>query len=165
MAAESLQQLRDIHLPPPPGWWPPAPGWWLVGLLAAAACAWLIWRVRMMVRRRRPLRQARRLHAQMFQRLQDGEISGRDYVHQCNELLKRVLIHGLGEDAARRVSGAAWLDLLDAHMGETAFSEGPGAVLGNARFRPEVQVDASAVHARVESLLARLTRQATRVRG
>ncbi|RLB67278.1 MAG: DUF4381 domain-containing protein, partial [Deltaproteobacteria bacterium] len=25
-----LAALKDIHLPPAPGWWPPAPGWWFV---------------------------------------------------------------------------------------------------------------------------------------
>ena len=39
----SLDQLRDLHLPPPPGFWPPAPGWWVLGalvLLLAAAGLW-----------------------------------------------------------------------------------------------------------------------------
>ncbi len=41
----TLDQLRDMHLPPPPGWWPPAPGWWLTGgllllLVALGVAAW-----------------------------------------------------------------------------------------------------------------------------
>jgi hypothetical protein len=28
-----LEQLRDLHTPPPPGFWPPAPGWWLIAVL------------------------------------------------------------------------------------------------------------------------------------
>src|SRR5690606_15972259 len=44
-AAMTLDQLRDMHLPPPPGWWPPAPGWWLTGgllllLVALGVAAW-----------------------------------------------------------------------------------------------------------------------------
>ena len=33
---DPLDQLRDLHLPPAPGWWPPAPGWWLLALLTIA---------------------------------------------------------------------------------------------------------------------------------
>lgn len=32
-----LDQLRDMHTPPPPGWWPPAPGWWILAALLLAA--------------------------------------------------------------------------------------------------------------------------------
>ncbi len=35
---DPLAQLRDVHLPPDPGWWPPAIGWWL----AALACLMVI---------------------------------------------------------------------------------------------------------------------------
>lgn len=29
--------LRDIHLPPAPGWWPPAPGWWVLAAMLVLA--------------------------------------------------------------------------------------------------------------------------------
>lgn len=43
-----LDQLKDLHLPPPPGWWPPAPGWWLVALLIVSlvVAGALVWRKR-----------------------------------------------------------------------------------------------------------------------
>jgi len=51
---EALSGLKDIHLPPPVGWWPPAPGWWLLAALGLLVLysAWRIWRKR---RRRRAL--------------------------------------------------------------------------------------------------------------
>lgn len=156
-AADPLQKLRDIHVPDPPGWWPPAPGWWLLALLAAAALVWLILRLRAAERRRRPIRRARRLYADLYQRYQSGEISGREYLHACNELIKRVLIHGLGERDARRATGRAWLELLDRHVDEPAFTLGPGRLLGNVRFNPRLAVDVAALHPLIERLLARLT--------
>ncbi len=137
MAAEQLQQLRDIHVPAAPPWWPPAPGWWLAALILTAAAAWLAWRAYSGYRRRRPLRQAQRLYASLYQRYRQGEMSRRAYLHETNELIKRVLIHGLGEHRARRASGETWLALLDAHLGTAEFSSGPGRALGNRRFRPE----------------------------
>ncbi len=41
-----LEQLRDMHTPPAPGWWPPAPGWWvLTALLIVVLVAGLCWAV------------------------------------------------------------------------------------------------------------------------
>jgi hypothetical protein len=36
--------LRDIHLPPPAGWWPLAPGWWILIGIALLLLTWLAWR-------------------------------------------------------------------------------------------------------------------------
>ena len=33
----SLENLRDIAVPPPVPWWPPAPGWWVVMAVLAIA--------------------------------------------------------------------------------------------------------------------------------
>ena len=156
MAADPLQQLRDIHVPEAPGWWPPAPGWWLLALLVAAACAWLIWRARQAQLRRRPIVAARQLYADVYRRFQRGELGAREYLDQSNELVKRVLIHGLGEREARRASGQAWLELLDRHLAEPAFTRGAGRLLGDARFQPRLEADAAAVHPLLERLLGRL---------
>lgn len=158
MAADPLRQLRDIHVPDPPGIWPPAPGWWLVALLVVVAAVWLIRRQREAARRRRPIERARRLYDDVYRRYRAGEISGREYLDQTNELLKRALIHGVGEQEARRATGEAWLELLDRHLdGDTAFTRGPGRALGNARFRPRLAADVTALHPLLERLLGGLS--------
>lgn len=150
MAAAGLEQLRDIHLPAQPALWPPAPGWWLLALLGLAALAWLAWRLRARRRRLLPVRHAGRLYAKLHARWRAGALSRHEYLDACNELLKRVLIHGLGRDQARRASGQRWLELLDRELGGAAgaFAHGPGQVLGDARFRPgdEVEMDPDAFH-------------------
>jgi ABC-type transport system involved in cytochrome c biogenesis permease subunit len=154
MQPDLLQQLKNIHEPAAPGWWPPAPGWWIVASLVLvllallARTAWLAWQ------RRRPIRRARSLHAVLARRRQAGELAARDYADACNELLKRLFIHGLGIDAARRVSDERWLALLDAALGESAFTEGPGRALGEARFAPAPAIDAAALETLVTRLLA-----------
>jgi len=156
MASDELQKLRDIHLPDVPGWWPPAPGWWLLAVLLLAAVVWLGWQARRRYRRRLPLQHGRRLYAHIHARYRAGELSGPAYLNASNELLKRVLIHGLGNDAARRASGEPWLRLLDGYLGEPAFTRGPGRALGDDRFRPDGAADPDAVHPLVERLLAQL---------
>jgi hypothetical protein len=164
VASDLLQQLRDIHLPDPPGLWPPAPGWWLVALLLLGLLGWLILQGVAAERGRRPIRRARRLYDDVYRRHQSGELSLRDYLHQSNELIKRLLIHGLHEDAARRATGDTWLELLDRHMSEPVFSRGPGSALGDGRFRPDVEADASGVHEAIRELLERV-RPAARPRA
>jgi hypothetical protein len=156
MAAEVLQQLRDIHLPEAPGVWPPAPGWWLLALLLLGALVWLTVRLVTAERKRRPIHRARHLYDELYRRHLSGEVSARDYLHQSNELIKRLLIHGLGDDSARRAHGPEWLALLDRHADEPAFTSGAGSALGDARFRPDVDADTAAVHEVVSRLLTRI---------
>jgi hypothetical protein len=156
MAADLLQQLRDIHLPDPPAAWPPAPGWWILALVLLAGLAWLAVRAFAAERRRRPIRRARHLYADLYRRHQNGELSTREYLNASNELLKRLFIHGMGEPAARRANGRAWLELLDRHTDGSPFTDGPGAALGDERFRPVVETDARAVHQAISELLTRI---------
>jgi hypothetical protein len=155
MTPDRLQQLRDIHVPDPPGLWPPAPGWWLLGVIVVAAAAYAAWRLGREMRRRQPIRHARALYAQIHQRHCQGELSAEAYLNGANELLKRLLIHAFGDHSARRASGDDWLRLLDRYAGEAAFSQGAGRVLGDDRFRPHTEVDVDALHRRIDALLAR----------
>lgn len=157
MAADLLQQLRDIHVPAPPDPWPPAPGWWL---LAALAIALLVWSLRALGRARaarRPIREARRLHTALAARLRAGTIDARAYTDGCNEILKRLFVHGLGRTAAGPLADERWLALLDRALGEPAFTGGAGQALGAARFTRHPEIDAAALVPLVERLLMRIT--------
>ena len=138
MNAELLQQLRDVHAPVEPGLWPPAPGWWLLLVVALALLAlvgrWLHrWR-----RRRAPLQRCRKLHEALLVQLHTGVLDKAAYLHACNDLLRRLAVHGYGLQAAKGTTGRAWLELLDSLFGGTEFTDGPGQILGYGRFAASV---------------------------
>ena len=152
MPTDLLQQLRDLHLPADPIWWPPAPGWWLLAILLLVA---IVYGYRSLVRtiaRRRPIRQARLLYEKLYSDYQKGLLDGPTYLHQANELLKRLFIYGLHEDRARKANDASWLEFLDQQSGSRAFTEGPGAQLGNQRFRVHADADPQILHPILEQL-------------
>ncbi|MCB1686274.1 MAG: DUF4381 domain-containing protein [Pseudomonadales bacterium] len=146
MESDLLQQLRDIHLPVAPGWWPPAPGWWLLALLTVVAMVLLLRWILRRVQRQRPVQHARRLYQQLYADYRAGLISPPDYLHQSNELLKRLMIFALGEHQARKANDDQWLALLDKQLGADGFTRGPGKLLGNQRFRADPQADIEALH-------------------
>jgi len=155
MQPDLLAQLKDVHLPLAPGWWPPAPGWWLLALLLLVLLVLLVRRVQRAYRRRRPFVQARRLYAQLHTAYQQGQLSPEQYLHQSNELLKRLLIFGAGDNAARSANDEDWLELLDQFSDSKAFTRGPGRQLGNQRFAAHPQSDIDALHPLLERFFNR----------
>ncbi|MBN6152315.1 DUF4381 domain-containing protein [Xanthomonas sp. AmX2] len=126
MTPEQLP-LRDVHLPPAPGWWPPAPGWWLLAafVLALLGAALGVWAWRRMRRRR---------WRQRFDRaLAGGDAPAQ--VAAMSELLRRAARRG-APDAAT-LQGEAWLQFLDGGKGH-AFSEGHGRLLLDGGYRREL---------------------------
>lgn len=162
MQPDLLQQLRDIHLPADPAWWPPAPGWWLLAGLALAAAWYLVGLLRARQARRRPLKEARALYHRLHEEFVSGRLTAVSYLHESNELLKRLVIFGLGDQRARRASDAAWLEILDHWAGSNEFTEGPGMVLGNQRFRPHPEADVDSLHPLLERFLQRQLQWQTR---
>jgi len=120
--------LRDIHVPPAPGWWPPAPGWWLLGLgVLALALAWGWWRVR--VRRRR-----RRLEA-LFDTALAAASSPAGQVAAISELLRRA---ARDRDATTAtLAGDDWIRFLQA-QGGAGLDSTSLALLRDGGYRREV---------------------------
>ena len=117
-----LQNLRDIHLPTPVGWWPPAPGWWLLGALilcgAIALALWLTRRARRRRYRKLALRQLETLYLGWQQQRDDIA-----FAEATNRLLKRTALAAFPAIDVAALSGADWLEFLDRHLRKPRFTE------------------------------------------
>ncbi len=154
-----LEQLRDIHLPPAPGWWPPAPGWWLLAAACLGVLLWALSRTWLRWRALRPAREATRLFRQARLALAAETVTAESWLHQVNDLLKRLAVHGLGDTHIATAWDADWLRYLDARYGQPAFSRGIGRCLGEARFHPDPNLDPALVDHLISRFLARERRR------
>jgi hypothetical protein len=149
-------ELRDIHLPPAPGWWPPAPGWWL---LAGICILCIIMAARYWRRHSR----ARRRRVAILREL-DRCI---DSTREDPVALAAALSHFLRRMALREAPVAAayegerWLEYLDTRGAGEEFRHGIGRALIEAPFRPAADYDTIALIA----LVRRWTRTALEAGG
>ncbi|MEZ5445515.1 MAG: DUF4381 domain-containing protein [Gammaproteobacteria bacterium] len=133
--------LHDIHLPPPVDWWPPAPGWWALGVLLATGVALAVrtWRRR---RRTRPAPSHADMVAEVWRTWQglrkslaDPQAMA-DGVRDLSTLIRRVALTLHSRGAVAGLTGQRWLQFLDAPLGGTEFSRGPGRLLIQGPYQP-----------------------------
>jgi hypothetical protein len=133
---QDAPQLRDIHLPPDPGWWPPAPGWWLLSIALLALVAWLVLRARRAWR----IRRWRRLLLAELERAVVEHASHADparFAAAVSRLLRRAARQLDARAAA--LQGEQWLAFLDARLPRAApatFGALAGSALVDAPYRP-----------------------------
>jgi hypothetical protein len=116
----TLQQLRDIHLPAPIGWWPPAPGWWmLLALLIAIIVGSIFWTTKYRQKNR-----YRRLALQQLHALRASEQHDSIALEQSvNRLLKQTALAAYPRQRVAALNGADWLIFLDSGLKQPRFSE------------------------------------------
>lgn len=130
-----LDQLADIHLPPPVASFPWAPGWWLVigAVIIATLAAGLY------------LRHYRRKNA--FRRAALAELitlnaveNDREFAQQLNQLLRRVALHSYTNKNIAGLSGDKWMDFLYQSCGDKpAFTDAAIEAMLNAAYQPAAQ--------------------------
>jgi hypothetical protein len=143
--------LRDIHLPPAPGWWPPAPGWWLLAGICILCLFVVIITLRRLVKVRRQHRAVLRELERCIDGTRDDPIA---LATALSGFLRRLALREA--PAAAAYDGERWLEYLDRDSGSREFRHGIGRVLIEAPFRSTMNYDAPALIA----LVRRWTRNA-----
>ena len=144
-------ELRDIHLPPPPGWWPPAPGWWLVAAVVIGLLAWFALRLRSRALQRR---QKRRVLRELEREIAPARNDPSALAATLSAFLRRLTRIGHGEAAA--LAGEHWLAQLDRCAGSEEFTRGVGRVLIDAPYRRSADYDGAALIALVRRCVQRM---------
>jgi hypothetical protein len=130
--------LRDIHAPPPPGWWPPAPGWWiLAALIFIAVAAFWSWR------RRRPGLSAADGARREIARLRStaAQIGPLQLARELSVLVRRAAISFYPRTETASITGENWLRFLDRPLPDAPFTLGPGRLLAELPYRPDVSME------------------------
>jgi hypothetical protein len=144
--------LRDIHLPPAPGWWPPAPGWWLLaGLLAVLLLvSLLLWR------RQRRLRYRRQALHQLIRLEQRHELTGHLLLAELSMLLRRAALSAFPDENCAGLRDEAWLQFLDRSLPDQQFLTGAGRCLASGPYQYTVEIDREALLSLCRRWLRRL---------
>lgn len=111
---------------------PQTPGWIVLGLVVVAIGWWI------------GARALRHWRANAYRRAALARLA------QCGDdpaelarLVRQTALAGFGRRAVAARTGADWLAFLDATVGGTGFSEGPGRVLIRAPYSPDSTPDAA----------------------
>ncbi len=131
----AVPALRDIHLPPAPGWWPPAPGWWVLAALLLGALSWIAQRALRARHRRRRMRKALHDYDRALADARDAPAQ----LAAASQLLRRVA--KTRNSAAALLEGDAWLHFLDGDDPAQPFSNGAGMLLRDGGFRRAIEDD------------------------
>lgn len=142
-SAALLEQLRDIHAAPAPGWWPPAPGWWVLALLLAVA---VLFAARALARRYAISRRRRRWLSALdeLQGMFDPRQHPREYLAGLNRLFRAVALRAFPGAGCARLEGGEWVDFLRERtpLPETRDSL---AALASGPYEPAPEFDAAAL--------------------
>ncbi|MBO1924827.1 DUF4381 domain-containing protein [Thiomicrorhabdus sp. 6S3-12] len=116
MNPEVLQQLHDIHLPDPIGWWPLAFAWWILLLSITSIIIGVIWYFTDLRRRNVYRRQAQ----ETLQSIMHSEQSSNQKIMHINALLKQVAITAYGRRRVAALHQQQWIDFLKENAGYIA---------------------------------------------
>jgi len=113
---DPLAGLKDIHLPPQPGWWPPAFGWWLVAILLLAIIIFLLQKWRRRQARLRPIKLALKELKTLDFTVTDAS-QRQLLLQQISALIRRFSLAFFPEKEIAVLCGQPWLDFLCENSG------------------------------------------------
>lgn len=126
MGQDLLQQLRDIHYPPPIAIWPLTVGWYILTflILVASSLIFYVWY---------KAYQKHRVKRLVLQRIEELEAQRADQLQSVSEelsmLLKRAALAKYSRREVAGLHGEQWLAFLDATAQTKDFSQGSGRLL------------------------------------
>lgn len=142
--ADPLQNLRDIHLPDPGGFWPPAPGWWILAIIVLALLTVLgVW----LWRRRRRNRWIHYAWIELDALRANAQRDSRWFGH-LNALLKRCARERYPERQPDSLSGDAWAEFLLETRQQLDSQEVHGMVAAAWQAQPTIKPDTALAIAR-----------------
>ncbi len=104
--------LRDIKLPPEPGFWPLAPGWWLVIVVLTVVLIWLCYRwIKHLKKKRRWQEIDYQLSAIEFSYQQQQDKT--QLLTDLSVFLRRFVKFQLQQNQAVTLSGRDWIEHLN----------------------------------------------------
>lgn len=141
-----LEQLKDIHAAPDPGWWPLAPGWWvLLAVLVLVSLAVIV------IYRRYRAYQHRRAVLNEFEAVYTRYQSNPDRARLAaglHRLIRRLML-ATGAHQQLGLTGEAFLGYLDDGLEGQPFREGAGTALLQAPYQRQADFDAEDLHQKV----------------
>jgi len=134
-ANETLEQLREITLPEPVGYFPQTAGWYVAGVAILLLAAWLIRSYYRHWKRNRYRSSALRSLDNLQTRMKD---SGKrpSALASLPVLVKQVALSAFPREAVARLNGRTWLEFLDTSYGGSGFTIGPGRLLPELAYAP-----------------------------
>lgn len=117
-----LEELRDIHLPQPIGWWPLAPGWYFLAALIILLIILAIFFLRRYYLNSCAKREALALlktYHNVYELDQNSQLSSA----QVSELLKRVALSYFSRAEVASLQGDAWILFLNKTAKKLNFEE------------------------------------------
>ncbi len=109
--SDPLVGLKDIHLPPQPGWWPPAWGWWLLLILILAILFFLLKRWYRRQNRLRPIKLALK-ELETFNFTVTDPTQRQLLLQQVSALMRRFSLAFFEDKEIAELCGEPWLDFL-----------------------------------------------------
>ena len=150
-----MAALKDIHLPPVPGWWPPAPGWWVSSFLLLALVGYIFYKWRQRQLFNRPVKLALEELSGLDLKSNDPEIQLQT-LQELSALLRRFCLVFFPRRQVAGLCGRAWLDFLKERAGEKGLqiSDNEFAPLLEEAYAPIADTDLEALGKVVAKWLA-----------
>ncbi len=127
MEPDPLAQLRDVILPPAPGFWPPAMGWWILLLLVIVVLCGAVYLYRYIYSRQKRFDLVKQM---------DGlaRLPAPQAIVELSILMRRIAITRFQHNMVAGLSGEEWLKFLDESGHTNDFTHGPGRALVSAPY-------------------------------